>query len=192
MKHIIILWPCFNGCMYTINLWSAVEFLETVHLCVHQHCCLLKNLLENISIHSAKHPFPCFLIDSCHWNCFEWKYHYPDSKVHGANMGPIWGRQDPGGSHVGPMNLQCAGFLTNHSCQLIVASNAMWCLWSKSTLVQVIDELKLPYGQLDSWEKTSMKLKWKIIFLKENSFQHVSHIIQAIEQVSNHYLTNDG
>ena len=29
---------------------------------------------------------------------------YPDSKVHGANMGPIWGRQDPDGSHVGPMN----------------------------------------------------------------------------------------
>ena len=30
---------------------------------------------------------------------------YPDTKVHGANMGPIWGRQDPGGPHVGPMNL---------------------------------------------------------------------------------------
>ena len=29
---------------------------------------------------------------------------YPDSKVHGANMGPIWGRFDPGGPHVGPMN----------------------------------------------------------------------------------------
>ena len=28
----------------------------------------------------------------------------PDSKVHGANMGPIWGRQDPGGPHVGPIN----------------------------------------------------------------------------------------
>ena len=28
----------------------------------------------------------------------------PDSNVHGANMGPIWGRQDPGGPHVGPMN----------------------------------------------------------------------------------------
>ena len=26
----------------------------------------------------------------------------PDSKVHGANMGPTWGRQDPGGPHVGP------------------------------------------------------------------------------------------
>ena len=29
---------------------------------------------------------------------------YPDSRVHGANVGPIWGRQDPGGPHVGPMN----------------------------------------------------------------------------------------
>ena len=29
----------------------------------------------------------------------------PNSKVHGTNMGPIWGRQDPVGPHVGPMNL---------------------------------------------------------------------------------------
>ena len=28
----------------------------------------------------------------------------PDSKVRGANMGPIWGRQDPDWPHVGPMN----------------------------------------------------------------------------------------
>ena len=33
----------------------------------------------------------------------------PDSKVHGANMGPIWGRQEPGGPHVGPMNLAIWG-----------------------------------------------------------------------------------
>ena len=35
---------------------------------------------------------------SCTCQCF------PDSKVRVANMGPIWGRQDPGGPHVGPMN----------------------------------------------------------------------------------------
>ena len=29
----------------------------------------------------------------------------PDSKVRGANMGPIRGRQDPGGPHVGPWTL---------------------------------------------------------------------------------------
>ena len=30
---------------------------------------------------------------------------FPNSKVHGANMGPTWGRQDPGGPHAGPMKL---------------------------------------------------------------------------------------
>ena len=29
----------------------------------------------------------------------------PDSKDHGAYMRPTWGQQDPGGPHVGPMNL---------------------------------------------------------------------------------------
>ena len=29
----------------------------------------------------------------------------PDSKVHGTNMGPIWGRRDPGGPDVGPMDI---------------------------------------------------------------------------------------
>ena len=33
-----------------------------------------------------------------HWNT-------PDSKIQGANMGPTWGRQDPGGPHVGHVNL---------------------------------------------------------------------------------------
>ena len=30
--------------------------------------------------------------------------HFPDSKNHGANVGLIWGGQDPGGPHVGPIN----------------------------------------------------------------------------------------
>ena len=37
------------------------------------------------------------------------EYGDPDSKVHGANMGPSWGRQDPGGPHVGPMNFAIWG-----------------------------------------------------------------------------------
>ena len=32
-------------------------------------------------------------------------YAFPDSKVHGDNMGLIRGRQDPGGPHVGSMDL---------------------------------------------------------------------------------------
>ena len=48
----------------------------------------------------------------------------PDSKVDGANMGPIWGRQDPGGPHVGPMNLAIWDTLkwsfTLHFCAILV------------------------------------------------------------------------
>ena len=36
---------------------------------------------------------------------------FPDSKVHGANMGPIWVLSAPGGPHVGPMNLAIRGAL---------------------------------------------------------------------------------
>ena len=39
------------------------------------------------------------------WTLFQNLHTIPDSKVNGANMGPIWGRQDPGGPHVGPVNL---------------------------------------------------------------------------------------
>ena len=39
----------------------------------------------------------------------------PDSKVHGANMGSIWGRQDPGGPPVGPMNFAISGVTGSNS-----------------------------------------------------------------------------
>ena len=39
----------------------------------------------------------------CQWYR-QWQ-HCPDGKDHAANMGPIWGQQDPGGPHVGAMNL---------------------------------------------------------------------------------------
>ena len=36
---------------------------------------------------------------------------YPDSKVHVAQMGPIWVLSAPGGSDAGPMNLANRGAL---------------------------------------------------------------------------------
>ena len=75
---------------------------------------------------------PCFLFRSCFVvvilsvlsRLVRSIHNDPDSKVHGANMGPIWGRQDPGGPHVGPMNLAIWGYKSglfhrfkgNHSC----------------------------------------------------------------------------
>ena len=64
----------------------------------------------------------------------------PDSKVHGANMGPIWGRQDPGGPLVGPMNLtirEWAGDIIKkwpgiyRSISFTKGINVeLWCWWS--------------------------------------------------------------
>ena len=55
----------------------------------------------------------------------------PYGKVHGANMGPIWGRQDPGEPHAGPMNFaiwvvlvlisQCTQLMP-FSCEMLMAS----------------------------------------------------------------------
>ena len=42
---------------------------------------------------------------SCWWICCHWLQHNPDSKVHGANMGPTWVLVAPDGPHVGPMKL---------------------------------------------------------------------------------------
>ena len=42
----------------------------------------------------------------------QWQRRVPDSKVHGANMESIWGRHDPGGPHVGPMNFVIWGVTT--------------------------------------------------------------------------------
>ena len=47
----------------------------------------------------------------------------PDSKVRGANMGPIWGRQDPGGPHVGPMNFAIWDGFTTKSVTMQVSLN---------------------------------------------------------------------
>ena len=57
------------------------------------------------------HTFSCFigvydclvLTISCRVTSLALRWSYPDNKVYGAYMGPTWGRQDPGESHVGPM-----------------------------------------------------------------------------------------
>ena len=54
----------------------------------------------------------------------------PDSKVDGANMGPIWGRQDPGGPHVGPMNFAIWGYIH------VSHSNQLYHIHYKSTLLE--------------------------------------------------------
>ena len=51
-------------------------------------------------------------------------YWPPDSKVHGAHMGPTWGLQDPGGPHVGHVILAiwalCGGLIIGQLCGTLI------------------------------------------------------------------------
>ena len=73
-------------------------------------------------------------------------HNIPDSKVHGAN---IWGRQDPGGSHVGPMKL---------------------AIWNKTRTSSVSPgaggSQEFPYGAIinsPGFQRTKLPLVWKNI-----------------------------
>ena len=61
--------------------------------------CLFHSSLSTTQNCRDRHVSSHFAQGWAAWECC------PDSKVHGANMGLIWGRQDPGGPHVGPINL---------------------------------------------------------------------------------------
>ena len=97
--------------------------------------------------------------------------HYcPDSKVHWINMGPIWGRQDPGGPHVGPMNF-AIGWL---SVQQIRRKQRIHCIKGQSrgaSLIQTADGLAKVYP----WVHV-MCCKWhKYLNLSNlSNFQHTS------------------
>ena len=56
---------------------------------------------------------------------------YPDSKDYGANNGPIWGRQDPGGPHIGSMNFAIWVNRLSHPFDLRVRPHEMKCRRSK-------------------------------------------------------------
>ena len=67
---------------------------------------------------------PCGV--GCISGMYSMLYGVPDSKVHGASMGPIWGWQDPGGPHVGPMNLAIWGTFVTVILYVIYVVNDRW------------------------------------------------------------------
>ena len=74
----------------------------------------------------------------------------PDSKVHGANMGPIWGQQDPGGPHVGPMNFAIWGgnnIATSSWTNVDLLSTSSLATYFRGTLFQIQEiHLKMLYA----------------------------------------------
>ena len=79
------------------------------------------------------HPFPKFASVEVKARVSN----YPDNKVRVVNMGPIWGQQDPGGPHVGPMN---------------------FAIWVHSTRTNIHD-LSMPYSQLNHASKKGLHVR---------------------------------
>ena len=73
--------------------------------------------------------------------CYGVLLYYPDSKVHGASMGPIWGRQDPGGPHVGPMNLAIWVLTSDASINAIGLIKITW-LYHTHSIVKLRDVVR--------------------------------------------------
>ena len=90
---------------------------------------------------------------------------YHDSKVHGANMGPIWGRQDPGGPHVGPMNLTIS---VSASCGILWDAITCQCpiymvLLAKSPYVAGRNKRNLIYLRLHPYDNRTTSTADKIL-----------------------------
>ena len=108
----MILWPSYfhNGISYTGKMISLYWIGALFHVFDSRSRQIVRNL---------EAPAACLSAWYCWWVWLQWLFvclsaalvcigcnaNIPDSKVHAANMGPIWGRQDPGGPSVGPMNL---------------------------------------------------------------------------------------
>ena len=93
-----------SGCWQTVNcvgIWDAIT-----HMWRHGNgtprC---PKSSPNRTVEWRKYTMSSdFYLRSCQHERFLYGT-FPDNKVHGANMGPAWGRQDPGGPHDGPINL---------------------------------------------------------------------------------------
>ena len=78
-----------------IQLYINIEYRTT----------MIKQQTGNFAMMGGTYGFICLFLYWEQYMCSKCDNTSPDRKVRGANMGPIWGRQDPCGPHVGPMNL---------------------------------------------------------------------------------------
>ena len=87
---------------------------------------------------------------------------FPDSKVHGDNMGPIWSRQDPGGPHVGPMNFIIWVHIRHKRCQ------EDFIIYRKDTMTYLTF-----IGTTISWSKDSSASKQLSLSKTLNKSSHI-------------------
>ena len=92
----------------------------------------------------------------------------PDSKVHGANMGPTWDLSAPDGPHVGPMNLAI-----REEIILAIFHKEIWKHWIKHHLNGLVQERHNPHELGWSYlylSCTISEIRWFNVILNHNLF----------------------
>ena len=118
--------------------WTARTGLQQVkhvtkHLPLYEASCALRcNIRDGLhdirAQQSLKQPWWHLTIPHRPHQCLAGlTSHHADSKVHGANMGPIWGWQDPDGPHVGPMNFAIWDVMTDVMGSWTFINNWVFC-----------------------------------------------------------------
>ena len=105
---------CFNITSYYMRHDVTTDVSTDFELTKHHHVIIIKSCKPLTQTKKTKkiEKIKKTKIRVATWNLGT----LPDGKVHGAKMGRIWGRQDPGGPYVGPMNLVIWAELKNCRC----------------------------------------------------------------------------
>ena len=105
--------PVQFECEYSIgNLWeNCIVFMTTrvIFTLRVRKSLMFDHALINIKWHNPTTAFKVNANIILNKMDFKLAYIAPDSKVHGANMGPTWVLSAPDGPHVGPMNFAIWG-----------------------------------------------------------------------------------
>ena len=96
--------------LYNGNISKGGLYIETGSLQMKLNVAFFWSAITSLDNRSPQNSSPVQL--KLGVTCSEFYDNGPDSKIHGTNMGPIWDRQGPGGSHVGPMNFAIWGCIT--------------------------------------------------------------------------------
>ena len=109
---------------------------------------------------------------------------HPDSKIHGANMGPTWVLSAPDGPHVGPTNLAIRHIMLpcDVTRQWVDYELTMTFICFKSflpgSIVQILGDIVLEYCFIKLYMIFSISMEMFIYYFSKGGFHPTHHVFK--------------
>ena len=134
----------------TVTIDAAwIGFVKIIHYLLHIFC------FQDFESYGMYHHNTLYVTGKSLW-----LERFPDSEVHGVIIRPIWGQQDPGWPHVGPMNFPIWGYIrtpmfsVNQCCHCsVIYLNIYACLNRLITKMSYEHAYVSNHSKLDCWLK---------------------------------------